>query len=48
MDETGILLIPAGSRTIQHLKRLRKTGGRLDLEVLEPVVFVDLVGVHGR
>ncbi|MDR2055992.1 MAG: protein-L-isoaspartate(D-aspartate) O-methyltransferase [Desulfovibrio sp.] len=48
LDENGILLVPVGSRTRQNLKRLRKTGGRLTLEDLDPVVFVDLVGVHGR
>ena len=48
LDENGILLIPTGSRTHQRLKRLRKTGGRPNLEEHEPVVFVDLVGVHGR
>ncbi|MDR3358799.1 MAG: protein-L-isoaspartate(D-aspartate) O-methyltransferase [Desulfovibrio sp.] len=48
LDENGILLIPTGSPTRQSLKCLRKTGGRPDLEDLESVAFVDLVGAYGR
>jgi protein-L-isoaspartate(D-aspartate) O-methyltransferase len=48
LDENGILLIPVGSYTRQRLKRLRKTRGQLSLEDFDSVIFVDLVGLHGK
>jgi protein-L-isoaspartate(D-aspartate) O-methyltransferase len=48
LDEDGILLAPVGLGARQHLKRLRKTRNGLATEEFDPVVFVDLIGEHGR
>jgi protein-L-isoaspartate(D-aspartate) O-methyltransferase len=48
LDENGILLEPVGSRSRQHLRRLRKVNGSLVEEEIISVSFVDLLGTYGR
>lgn len=48
LDESGILIIPVGSRQrSQELIRFVKKDGKIMKANLGPVMFVDLVGAHG-
>lgn len=47
LDEGGRLVAPVGSRDIQELVRLEKSGGRITRSTFGGVVFVPLLGRHG-
>ena len=47
LADGGRLVAPVGSRTIQELTVIQRVGQRLETEVLEPCVFVPLIGTHG-
>ncbi len=47
MDEGAILIVPVGGYGDQHIERCRKTGGRIQREILFPVAFVPLRGRFG-
>ena len=47
LADGGRLVAPVGSRTIQELTVIQRVGQRLETEVLEPCVFVPLIGSHG-
>jgi protein-L-isoaspartate(D-aspartate) O-methyltransferase len=47
LADGGRLVAPVGSRTIQELTVIRRVGQRLETHVLEPCVFVPLIGRFG-
>ena len=47
LADGGRLVAPVGSRDIQELTIIRRVGRRLETEVLEPCVFVPLIGQFG-
>ena len=47
LADGGRLVAPVGSRTIQELTVIQRVGQRLETEVLEPCVFVPLIGQFG-
>jgi protein-L-isoaspartate(D-aspartate) O-methyltransferase len=47
LADGGRLVAPVGSRTIQELTVIQRIGQRLETEVLEPCVFVPLIGRYG-
>lgn len=47
LDEGGRLVAPVGSRDIQELVRLEKSGGHTTQSTFGGVVFVPLLGRHG-
>ncbi len=47
LADGGRLVAPVGSRDIQELTVIRRVGQRLETEVLEPCVFVPLIGQFG-
>jgi len=47
LDEGGRLVAPVGSRDIQELIRLEKSGGHITRSTFGGVVFVPLLGRHG-
>lgn len=47
LDEGGRLVAPVGSRDIQELVRLEKSGGHITRSTYGGVVFVPLLGRHG-
>jgi len=47
LADGGCLVVPVGSRSLQELTVFRRIGQRLETEVLEPCVFVPLIGHFG-
>jgi protein-L-isoaspartate(D-aspartate) O-methyltransferase len=47
LADGGRLVAPIGSRELQELTVVRRVGQRLETEVLEPCVFVPLIGRFG-
>jgi protein-L-isoaspartate(D-aspartate) O-methyltransferase len=47
LADGGRLVAPIGSRSLQELTIIQRVGSRLQTEVLEPCVFVPLVGRFG-
>ena len=47
LADGGRLVAPIGSRNLQELTIIHRVGSRLETEVLEPCVFVPLVGRFG-
>jgi protein-L-isoaspartate(D-aspartate) O-methyltransferase len=47
LADGGRLVAPVGSRDLQELTVVRRVGQRLETEVLEPCVFVPLIGRFG-
>ncbi|MDR1776874.1 MAG: protein-L-isoaspartate(D-aspartate) O-methyltransferase [Desulfovibrio sp.] len=48
LDKNGILIAPVGSREHQRLTCLHKSGDHPVAREHDAVIFVDLVGIHGR
>lgn len=47
LAENGRMIIPVGSQDVQELQLVTKKDGQIDVERLERVRFVDLIGKHG-
>lgn len=47
LADGGRLVAPVGSRELQELTVIHRVGQRLEIEVLEPCVFVPLIGRFG-
>lgn len=47
LAEPGRLIIPVGSQGIQELQVVKKSEGKMTVDIIEQVRFVDLIGAHG-
>lgn len=47
LADGGRLVVPVGTRSHQELRVVRRVGDRVEWRVVEPCVFVPLVGRHG-
>jgi protein-L-isoaspartate(D-aspartate) O-methyltransferase len=45
--DPGRLIIPVGNQAVQELQLLTKQDGEIDVQAIEQVRFVNLVGTHG-
>ena len=47
LAENGRMVIPVGDRDVQELQYVKKVGDDVEIETLESVRFVSLIGAHG-
>ena len=47
LADPGILVIPVGDKSYQHLQLVTKKGNRLSTTMIESVRFVSLIGEYG-